>query len=239
MSESLQATEAALGTWLVPLLQTSDPLFPTGSYAHSLGLEEIVQMKQVREPETFCAYLKDRLVPYLENLELPHLKFLYEAAKARDLDTLIDLDFELGAMKLTREVRQASASQGRQRLRLIRSIFPNSFLEEVADRFSEANAPCNHQTIFALQHVQQSIPVEASLLAWLYQAIAAQCAASMKLIRIGEEGCQKIITTCMEDASGVVQRAMEISREDVGWFNPVLDIASSRHERAYVRLFIS
>jgi len=98
MTESVQVSEASLGSWLVPLLQTSDPLFPTGSYAHSLGLEEIVQMGQVKEPQTFCAYLKDRLVPYLENLELPHLKFLYEAAKAQDLETLMELDFELGAM---------------------------------------------------------------------------------------------------------------------------------------------
>jgi len=238
MTESVQVSEASLGSWLVPLLQTSDPLFPTGSYAHSLGLEEIVQMGQVKEPQTFCAYLKDRLVPYLENLELPHLKFLYEAAKAQDLETLMELDFELGAMKLTREVRQASASQGRQRLRLIRSVFPHPFLEEFAEYAAEKGTPCHHPTIFALQHVLQSIP-PATLLAWFYQAIAAQCAASMKLIRIGEEGCQKIITICMEDASGVVRRAMQISREEVGWFNPVLDIASSRHERAYVRLFIS
>ncbi|MBT3469576.1 MAG: hypothetical protein HN467_09665, partial [Opitutae bacterium] len=49
------------GQWLVPLLQTADPLFPTGSYAHSLGLEEIVQMGQVRDPESLGVYLKERL----------------------------------------------------------------------------------------------------------------------------------------------------------------------------------
>ncbi len=239
MDVSEQASAADIGQWVVPLLQTADPLFPTGSYAHSLGLEEVVQMGQVRDPESMGDYLKDRLLPYLENLELPHLRFLYQAAAAKDLEMLVELDFELTAIKLTRELREASASQGRQRLRLLRSVFPDPFLEQFDEYIRKKVAPCNHQTVFAIQHALQGVPLEASLLTWLYQAVAAQCSASMKLIRIGEEGCQKIICRCMEDAGDIVRRAIRISREDTGWFNPVLDIASSRHERAHVRLFIS
>ena len=239
MAESSQATCSALGQWLIPLLQTSDPLFPTGSYAHSLGLEEVVQMGQVTDPESFCEYLQDRLTPYLQNLELPHLHYLYKAAVEKDFDTLIELDLEVSAMKLTREIRQASGSQGRQRLRLLRNVFPSPVLEKFAELVRETSTPCNHQTIFALQHSLQNIPVEACLMAWFYQAIAAQCAASMKLIRIGEEGCQKIITRCMLNAPQIISNAIERPQEKIGSFNPVLDIASSRHERAYVRLFIS
>ena len=239
MAFSEQERASSLGKWVVPLLQTADPLFPTGSYAHSLGLEEVVQMGQVRDPESLGAYLKERLIPYLENLELPHLRFLYQAANSKNLELLTELDFELTALKLTREIRQASANQGRQRLRLLRSIYPDPLLDQFDECIREQGAPCNHQTIFAIQHTFQGVPLEASLLTWLYQTVAAQCSASMKLIRIGEEGCQKIICRCMEDAEGIVRRATRISREDAGWFNPVLDIASSRHERAHVRLFIS
>ena len=231
--------QSNFGQWLVPLLQTSDPLFPTGSYAHSLGLEEIVQMGQVSCPESFADYLEQRLLPYLENLELPHLHFLHDAASREDLEELVNLDFEVGAMKLTRETRQASSSQGKQRLRLLRTVFPDPILDEFSDWVDMSKAPCNHQTVFVLQHALQSIPVEATLLAWLYQAIAAQCGVSMKLIRIGEAGCQKVITRCMADAQGIVQRALDIKKGEEGWFAPVLDIASSRHERAHVRLFIS
>jgi urease accessory protein len=239
MAESSQTACANLGQWLIPLLQTSDPLFPTGSYAHSLGLEEVVQMGQVTDPQSLCEYLQDRLTPYLQNLELPHMHYLYKAAAEKDWDSLINLDFEVSAMKLTREFRQASGNQGRQRLRLLRNVFPSPVFEKFAELARETSAPCNHQTIFALQHSLQNVPVEACLMAWFYQAIAAQCAASMKLIRIGEEGCQKIIARCMLNAPQIVSSAIAIPREQIGWFNPVLDIASSRHERAYVRLFIS
>ena len=225
--------------WVGPLLQTVDPLFPTGSYAHSLGLEELVQMGQANDAENLESYLRDRMIPYLENLELPYLRFLHDAAAGEDLELLIALDLEITAMKLTRETREASSTQGRQRLRILRSIYPNPFLDLVDQHIQKNKTGCNHLTVFAIQHSLQGIPNRVSLLTWLYQAIAAQCVASMKLIRIGEQGCQKIICGCMRDATDIVRRSLGVPREDAGWFNPVVDIASSRHERAHVRLFIS
>ncbi len=38
--------------WLPFLLQTSDALFPTGAYAHSLGFEEIVRLRVVTDEAT-------------------------------------------------------------------------------------------------------------------------------------------------------------------------------------------
>ena len=36
-----------LNTWLPQLLQISDTMFPTGSYAHSYGLEGFVQDEMI------------------------------------------------------------------------------------------------------------------------------------------------------------------------------------------------
>jgi urease accessory protein len=40
-------------------------------------------------------------------------------------------------------------------------------------------------------------------------------------------------------APGLIAASQQVAREDMGWFNPWLDIASARHEHAEARLFIS
>ena len=41
--------DTELETWLPGLLQTNDAIFPSGSYAHSFGLEGLVELKLVTE----------------------------------------------------------------------------------------------------------------------------------------------------------------------------------------------
>ena len=62
-----------------------------------------------------------------------------------------------------------------------------------------------------------------------------------KIVEIGELACQKIIHTCInkERVQSVVTGALLVERNEVGFFNPLLDIASARHELAFSRLFIS
>ena len=79
------------------------------------------------------------------------------------------------------------------------------------------------------------------MIAWIYQAVSNFCSASVKLLRLGEIACQKIIYNCInkERVQGLVSRAIEVKKDDAGFFNPMLDLASARHEVAFSRLFIS
>src|SRR5580658_3942395 len=74
--------------WLPFLLQTGDPLFPTGAYAHSLGLEEMVRLGVVRDEATLLDFFRGQIIPALARFELPHLRFAREAAIAGDLPGL-------------------------------------------------------------------------------------------------------------------------------------------------------
>ena len=48
-----------------------------------------------------------------------------------------------------------------------------------------------------------------------------------------------MLTACLNDAKRRVEEALTIPRREIGWFDPLLDIASMRHEIAGERLFIS
>src|SRR5512144_547682 len=94
--------------WLPYLLQTSDALFPTGAYAHSLGFEETVRLGLVRDEATLRTFLLDQIVPAQREQELPYFRFAYIAAVDGDLDELCRIDAEISAWKLARETREAS-----------------------------------------------------------------------------------------------------------------------------------
>ena len=85
--------------WLPLLLQTSDALFPTGSYAHSLGFEECVRLGLARDEHTLHEFLSEHLLPSLASFELPYLRLARQAALAQEWDVLASLDEEVGASK--------------------------------------------------------------------------------------------------------------------------------------------
>src|SRR5437899_2607561 len=85
--------------WLPQLLQTSDSIFPSGSFAHSFGLEGCVQLGQVNDQATLKGFLRDQVVPALRNFELPFVRLAYRAAQDSDVARLLALDERYGAMK--------------------------------------------------------------------------------------------------------------------------------------------
>jgi len=225
--------------WLPFLLQTGDPLFPTGAYAHSLGLEEIVRLGLVKDETTLLDFLKNQIIPGLAHLELPYLRYAYEAAQRSDMESLCALDLEISAWKIPHELREASTQLGVRRLRMLMVLFPGELLSQFEAKISAQHANGHHLVIYVLQMTAQNVPLRAALLAYLYQSLAGFSSAALKLIRIGQEGCQRVLKSALENAGTCVETSLAIKREEAGWFNPLLEIAAMRHERANERLFIS
>ena len=223
-------------SWLPWLLQTADALFPTGAYAHSLGFEESVRLGQVRDEGSLLEFIQRQIVPAQTRQELPHLRYAFAA---ETVDDLCAIDREISAWKLAREAREASAQLGGRRLKALRNISNYPVLAEFEDAIQKGRAIGHHLVVCGLQARVESMPLAAALTIYYYQSLAAICAAAMKLIRIGQEGCQRVLRATSAQAKGVVATSLDVAREDAGCFNPLLEIASMRHERADERLFIS
>jgi urease accessory protein len=223
--------------WLAFVLQTSDPLFPTGAYAHSLGLEEIVPLGVVRDEKSLREFLQNQILPALAHHELPYLRFAREAAMAENVDELCALDREISAWKIPRELREASMQLGVRRLKMLAQIAPNSAMTAFANRIAAGDARGHHLIVCGLQFT--AAPLDAALATYLYQTLAASCSAALKLIRIGQESCQRVLADCLKLAPAAIAASLAVERENAGWFNPLLEIAAMRHERAGERLFIS
>jgi urease accessory protein len=231
--------KAASHAWLLPLMQTTDSMFPSGSYAHSFGLEGMVQLERVQDPAGLRAFLFGTILPSLERYELPFVAHAFRAGCARDLDRVIDLDEMYGAAKATLELRQASSRFGSQRLAMLIEIAPQPFLAALEMARNEGRLDAHAPVISGVQFALGGSPLEAGLLAVYYQTFASYMTAAMKLIRMGQNACQRLLAELLEPGPEVCRIAGDVPIESAGWFSPILDLASARHESAYTRLFIS
>ena len=147
------------------------------------------------------------------------------------------IDVEISAWKICRELRDASVQLGTRRLKMLVQIAPSEMMRVFESRIAAGGARGHHLVVCGLQFAQ--IPLRAALAVYFYQTLAAFCSAALKLIRIGQEGCQRLLYGCLTNAEHAIDRSLEVKCEETGWFNPLLEIASMRHERAFERLFIS
>jgi len=226
--------------WLPLVLRTSDALFPTGSYAHSLGLEEFVLLSGARDEAALRRFLDLQILPALACQELPYLRFAHAFSQTADLPAiaaLAALDREIHAWKIPAELRSASLRLGARRLDILMKTAPTPLLTMLAAGIAAGEMPGHHLTLSAAQYA--GIPLEAALMTWLYQTLSSYCVAALKLIRIGQEACQRVMASCLEAAPGIVRESLAVERPQAGCFNPLLEIAAMRHETASERLFIS
>ena len=226
--------------WLPFLLQCSDSAFPSGSYTHSYGLEEMVSLGRVGDPKSLQQFLEGEILWQLSNQELPYLRFCYGFFKNNSNHEMALIDREITASKLSDEIRKASLSQGKHRLDLLESLFPkNDRVQFMQMGIAKKTLDGNQITVLAMQYVIEQIPLEVALYAYGFQVLSNYVMASMKLLRIGQTACQKILLAMHQPLQESVEDALLVERSQIGAFSPVIDIASSRHATAFTRLFIS
>jgi urease accessory protein len=213
------------------LLQANDTAYPSGSYAHSFGLEELVESGVVKTPEDLENFLQSQILPALLTFEIPFFARAHAAAVSENPDELLALDAELDAWRIPAELRDASRRIGSQRLDLLAQLNPAPLVLELREK----SPRCHHLVVTALE--LSGLPVEQAARAFAFQSIAGLTAASMKLMRIGQTSCQSIARRTLSLLGEKIDDSLFQPVD--GWFNPLIEIASLRHARANHRLFIS
>jgi urease accessory protein len=232
-------TESNSFSWLCGLLQLGDTFYPTGSYAHSFGLEGLVAENVVRDRESLRQFLLISVLPALRQSDLPLVVQAWRAFEQPDWGKIGELCVLASALKTAREARFAAENIGRQRVELAAKLRGHPLAAEFLRRAEAERWPFSPAIAAALEARVLGAPLEAALASVYYAAIAGLLAAAMKLLRLGQNGCQTLLTEIMGLAPDIFTAAQNIPTDEIGWFNPWLDIAAARHETAAARLFIS
>lgn len=213
------------------LMQANDSQYPSGAYAHSYGLEELVEAGVVKDATGLEHFFETQILPALLTFELPYFVHAHEAAGQADAVRLLELDAELDAWRLPAETRDASRRIGSRRLELLKQLSPSPLVES-----HHAACPFSHHLVVTAIELS-SLPVALAARAFSFQTVSGFATASMKLLRIGQTACQGIVRRTLDSLGTDLDASL--SRPPDGWFNPLLEIASLRHARADARLFIS
>lgn len=233
------ATPTEAAGWVARLLQASDTLYPTGSYAHSFGLEGLVQEGVVKDAAGLRAFVRDQVLPPLARTDLPAAAAAWRAAaEPPDWERLAALCRLASSLRGAREPREASEAIGRQRVALAARLH-GGLAAEFERRAAAGGWPVPSCVAAAIEARCLGVPLEAAMAAIVYAAVAGVSAAAVKLLRLGQNAVQALIAESLAAAPALVAEALALPEEDWGAFNPWWDIAAARHESADFRLFIS
>jgi urease accessory protein len=221
---------------LLPLLQLSDSAFPTGAFSHSLGLETLVAGGTVRDGATLQAAIVDHLGA-MATSDLPALR---GAAQAPSVERVVALDRTLGATKLAREARAASAATGRSLLDSATALeLADSRPAEYRALVRAREAPGHHAVAHGVVCAAFALGVADAAAAFAYAACASLVAAGQKLVPLGQREAQRTLLALHAPIAAAVELSAGIDPADPYAFAPVQEVASMVHERQRTRLYIS
>lgn len=233
------SADLAMAGWVGAILQAGDSFYPTGSYAHSFGLEGLMQAGVVRDRATLRSFILQSALPALRHTDLPLGAQAWRAFAGPDWKVIGELSVLSSALKSARETRHASEAIGGQRAELLATLHASPLVSEYMHLATTAGWPRSAPISAALEARVLGAPLPAMMAGMCYATLAALISAAMKLLRLGQNGAQSLLTEALRATPPIITAAVETPRSEIGWFNPWLDIAAARHETADARMFIS
>jgi urease accessory protein len=219
-------------------LRFVDSFFPSGGYAFSSGLEAAVQGGAVRNAEDLSRYVVELITTGIGEREAVAVGLAHEAYLSGSLESAVEADRELEAMKLGRESRTASRQMGRQVMRLaVEQATKHPLLEEFLAAVEQERTPGHLAVTLGMTLAAAGWSKEDSIAAFLYQTATGYVSAAMKLLPVGQKEGQRLIDSWLDVIQQVSRRAAQ-QRVFRSW-SPVQDIYAMRHSRLESRLFRS
>lgn len=238
-------------TALIALLQFADGLFPSGGFAHSLGLETYAQDGVVRDAKTLSEFVRVHLEGSAGPADAVAAAGSARAGLAADVDACLELDRRLDAMKTVPEFRAASRQMGRQTARAAAAVGRaaatvddpraggRSFAGRLAAAIEGDTAPGHHAVVFGAVTGHAGATPDVAAAAYLQSTAALLVGAALRLLPLGQLEGQQVLAAMREPIARLARRAATCEVDDMWSFTPALEIAGLRHADLDARLFRS
>lgn len=224
---------------LLALLQLADGLFPTGGFAHSVGLETYAHAGVVCDAAGLEAFLAAQLEGSAGPTDAVAVACAVRFAAAHDLQGCLDLDDRLDAMRWVPEFRAASVQMGRQTLRAAAVMGEAPLLGAFARAVAEDRAAGHHPTVFGAVLGCWGVGPEVAAAAYLHASSALVVNAALRLFPIGQVEGQRVLAAARPRLARLAARAAAAGLDDLWGFAPGFELAGVRHADLDARLFRS
>jgi urease accessory protein len=227
----LSVTETPLG--LLQLLRLSSPLLPIGAFAYSQGLEQVVHEGIVATPGQLEAWLVGLLEHVLSQVDLPLLGRAFDAAQGANSAGLSQLSAWILALRESAELRAEEQHLGTALARLLAN------LDVAGAREFVGSDEASYVVMFGLAAAHYGVSKRGALLGYGFAWIENQVSAALRCLSIGQQAAQVVLCSVLDRLPRVVDRALGVTDDDIGFSSPGIALASIRHELLYSRLFRS
>lgn len=225
---------------LLYLLQVANSAFPTGAFNHSYGFETLIDSGDVSDAESLSKLCSDWLLYGVAPLDGAAVASAHRIALAGDLDQLVELDNLVGALKLPREIREASYKMGYAFLNTVTQVFQ---LDGMVDNYTQLvkKGSCEgHQSVaFGVVGAAFAVPEAETILVFLQSTLSNLVGVTARLLPLGQTEAQRIIAKAWTLLIKAVIFAQSRRLEELGTTTAMFDIAAMNHERMYSRLCMS
>lgn len=217
------------------LLLLADGRLPAGGYAHSGGLEPMINAGRVHDLPTLELFLEGRA----RTAGAVAAAFAAAAHGAlADMDTcrFEALDGELDARMPSPAQRATSRQLGRQLLRVLGAIKPHPALDDLGI------AP-HHPLALGAGAVAFGLGCRDAAAAALHESVAGPAAAAVRLLALDPFSTHAALARLTPLLDALAVDAVAASRGGLGQLSaaasPLLDLAAEEHSTQATRLFAS
>ena len=220
----------------IALLQAFDPLFPTGAYTMSGGMETYTQKGLVQDKLTLVAFLKAQLyiLPYGD---------LGVCAKTAQGEDFLLMDSLCAAMKQPFEIRTGSEKLCARFLKAQESArgalcdYPS--LAAYRSAIQQEKCRGHYPVAVGLFMRDLDADLDKALELYCYSLLSQTVNHAVKLIPLGQSDGQAALFEALRLIPAAVQKAMAASVDELGVCGCGFDLRAMQHETLYGRLYIN
>lgn len=225
---TIMATAMTDTTALIRLMSWLSPVFPTGGFAYSAGLEQAVADGAVTDARSLQGWIAATLAHGAPWNDAVLLANAYRSAT--DTSAIADLSELARALCVSAERRAETVDQGA------------AFLDAAAHWFDAGASPQRDTPLPVAVGAMAGladIGAKAALAAFLNTLVTNQLQCAIRLSVTGQTGAAQILAALEPLVADSARRAAAATLDDVGGSAFGADIACMAHETLEPRLFLS
>jgi urease accessory protein len=229
MTEAEASALYRLMTWL-------SPSFPVGAFSYSSGIEWAVEADDITDAASLRQWLSAMLTDGAGLCDGIFLVQTHRAASCGDEKRLAEIAELASAFAPSRERHLETTAQGRAFIEIARAAWGLEMLDRM---IAACETPIVYPVAVGLVSAAHAIPLAPTIHAFLHAVTSNWISAGARLIPLGQTDGQRLLVQLELPVANTAKRALAASLDEIGSATFRADLASTRHETQYTRLFRS